>query len=588
MCAERAHLFCVNNIKEKGKFMPELNTCRQQILSNDYRDFIVGQFTSEEFTSLITEDTCQQSTDFVYNIAYFDKAQIDPIRLDKFSYNSIPKCYSLIDIEAMTAAGITQIQNYPTLSLQGTGVMIGFIDTGIDYQNPIFRNLDGSTRIAGIWDQTIQEGTPPKTFFYGTEYTREQIDEALSGENPLQLVPSVDENSHGTFLASVAAGSVNEENQFIGAAPDATIAVVKLKPAKQYLKDFYQIFTDEPCYQENDIMLGLKYLNQLAENLNLPLVICVALGTNQGSHSGLSPLGGLLEVYSNLANRLIVIGAGNEANQRHHYLGTAQNLSDRKEVEIRVGSGIDGFSMELWTENPNIFSVTVVSPSGGTTSRLPIRRNETQQYRFVFEGTRITIDYKLFLERSNAELIFFRLEAPTEGIWKVIVEPVQVAEGIFHMWLPMTEFLQGDVYFLESNPDFTVTEPGNTITSITVGFYNSRDNSVAISSGRGYTRGGIIKPNFVAPGVNVTGASRRNQFVERTGSSIAAGITAGASALLLEWIIYQLGQTSADSIQIRNLLTLGTERNENEIYPNRTWGYGRLNLYQTFDELRRL
>ena len=568
--------------------MPELNRCRQQILSNEYRDFIVGQFTTEEFEPLITEETCQQVTDFVYNIIYVEKENADPIRLDRYSYNSIPKCYSLIDVEAMTEAGITQIQNYPTLDLQGTGVLIGFVDTGIDYQNPIFRNIDGSTRIAGIWDQTIQDGTPPTSFSYGSEYTRAQIDEALRSDNPLQMVPSIDENSHGTFLASIAAGSTNEENQFIGAAPDATLAVVKLKPSKQYLKEFYQIYTDVPCYQENDIMLGLTYLNQLATQLDLPLVICIALGTNQGSHSGLSPLSGLLEVYSNLANRVIVIGAGNEANQRHHYLGQLESVNDRREVEIRVADGVSGFSMELWTENPNILSVTVVSPSGGTTSRLPIRRDETREYRFVFEGTRISINYKLFLERSNAELIFFRLEGPTEGVWKVIVEPVQVAEGIFHMWLPMTEFLQNEVYFLESNPDYTITEPGNTITSITVGFYNSRDNSVAISSGRGYTRGGIIKPNFVAPGVNVTGASTRNQFVERTGSSIAAGITAGASALLLEWIIYQLGQTGADSIQVRNLLTLGTERNVNEIYPNRTWGYGRLNLYQTFDELRRL
>ena len=568
--------------------MPELNKCRQQILSNDYRDFIVGQFTSQEFESFLTSDTCQQQTDFVYNVIHLEKEKVDPIRLDKYSYNSIPKCYSLIDIEAMTEAGITQIQNYPTLDLQGTGVMIGFIDTGIDYQNQVFRNIDGSTRIVGIWDQTIQDGEPPEGLLYGTEYTREQINTALRSENALAMVPSVDENSHGTFLASMAAGGVNEENQFIGAAPDAAIAVVKLKPIKPYLKEFYQIYTETPCYQETDIMLGLKYLHQLADKMNLPLVICIALGTNQGSHSGLSPLSGLLEIYSNVANRAVVIGAGNEANQRHHYLGRTESVNERKEVEIRVADGVSGFSMELWTENPNIFAVTVVSPSGGTTSRLPIRRNETQEYRFVFEGTRISIDYKLFLERSNAELIFFRLEEPTQGIWKVIVEPVQVAEGIFHMWLPMTEFLQNEVYFLESNPDYTITEPGNTITSITVGFYNSRDNSVAISSGRGYTRGGIIKPNFVAPGVNVTGASKRNQFVERTGSSISAGITAGAAALLLEWIIYQLGQTSADSIQIRNLLTLGTERNENETYPNRTWGYGRLNLYQTFEELRRL
>ena len=170
----------------------------------------------------------------------------------------------------------------------------------------------------------------------------------------------------------------------------------------------------------------------------------------------------------------------------------------------------------------------------------------------------------------------------------MIVEPLQVAEDVFHMWLPVTEFLQGDVYFLESNPDFTITEPGNTLTSMTVGFYNGVENSVAISSGRGYTRGRGIKPDFVAPGVNVTGAVLRNQFAERTGSSIAVGITAGAAALMLEWVIYVRGFQAADSVQVRSLLSLGTDRIEGETYPNRTWGYGTLNLYQSFEELRRL
>lgn len=568
--------------------MPELSICRERILSNNYYDFISNQLGMDEFKNIVTEDTCTQQTEFIYDIIHVDREIADPLSFERYSYNAIPKCYTLLDTDAMTQAGILQVQNYPTLNLQGSGVMIGFLDTGIDYQNPVFRNLDGSTRIAGIWDQTIQEGMPPRGLLYGTEYRREQIDQALRSENPLQVVPSRDEQSHGTFLASIAAGGPNEENQFIGAAPDATIAMVKLKPAKQYLKDFYEIHTDAECYQETDIMLGLKYLNQLAEELDLPLVICIGLGTNQGGHSGLSPLIGLLEVYSNLAQRAIVIGSGNEANQRHHYLGQAQNVNDIKEVEIRVSSGVSGFCMELWTENPNIMNVTVVSPSGGRTPVFPVRSDETQDYRFIFEGTEITIDYKLFLERSNAELIFFRLMNPTEGIWKVIVTPVQVAEGTFHLWLPVTEFLQNEVYFLESNPDYTITEPGSAITAMTVGFYNGNDNSVAISSGRGYTRNRVIKPNFVAPGVNVTGAVARNLFAERTGSSIAAGITAGASALLLEWIVYQLEEGAADSIQIRNLLTLGTERTDGETYPNRTWGYGRLNLYQVFEELRRL
>ena len=562
--------------------------CREQILSEDYRDFIVSQLNPNELDEYITPDTCVQQMRFLYDAVYLEKNVVEPISFGRYSYNSIPKCYALLDTEAMAQAGILQIQNYPTLNLQGSGVMIGFIDTGIDYQNPIFRNLDGSTRIAGIWDQTVQSGQPPEGFAYGSFYSRENINEALRSENPLSIVPSVDTNSHGTFLASLAAGGANEQNQFIGAAPDATIAIVKLKEAKAYLKEFYQINTEAPCYQENDIMLGIEYLDRLANEENLPLVVCIALGTNMGGHSGLSPLTGLLEIYSNISNRIIVIAAGNEANQKHHYQGILENENDLKDVEIRVGENVKGFTMELWTENPNLMEVSLLSPSGGTTGRIPIRRNTTFDYRYVFEGTTVSITYKLFLERSNSELIILQVRNPTEGIWKIRVEPVQVTEGIFHIWLPMREFFGGETYFLEPNPDTTFTEPGSAITAMTVGFYNGNDKSIAISSGRGYTRSNIIKPNFVAPGVNVTGAIARNQFTERTGSSIAAGITAGACALMLEWILYQLNEESVDSIQIRNLLLLGTERIEGETYPNRVWGYGMLNLYQAFDKIRRI
>ena len=563
-------------------------TCREQIMSEDYCDFIVSQLNPNELQGLITEDTCTVRTRFLYDSIYLSKESVEPISYGRFSYDSIPKCFALLDTQAMMDAGIYQIQNYPTLNLQGNGVMIGFIDTGIDYQNPIFRNLDGSTRIAGIWDQTIQTGEAPEGFYYGSEYTKERIDEALRSENPLRIVPSEDTNSHGTFLASIAAGGADEDNQFIGAAPETTIGIVKLKEAKQYLKDFYQINTESPCYQENDIMLGVEYLDRLAQKENLPLVICIALGTNMGGHSSLSPLVGQLEIYSNISNRVIVIAAGNEANQRHHFEGRVLNNNDRKDVEIRVGENVSGFIMELWTENPNLLEVSLISPSGGTTSRLPLRRNETFSYRYIFEGSQVNITYKLFLERSNAEVIIFQLKKPTEGIWKIRVEPVQVTDGEFHIWLPMREFLDGETYFLEPNPNTTFTEPGSAITAMTVGFYNGRDKSLAISSGRGYTRGNIIKPNFVAPGVNVTGAVKRNQFAERTGSSVAAGITAGACALLLEWIVYQLGETSVDSIQVRNILLLGTERKEGEEYPNREWGYGMLNLYNAFEKIRRI
>lgn len=596
-------------------------TCSEKIISEDYRDFIVSELQEERFAELFPHRTdfssanalqevdCHQEAGLFYHMIYEERMQADPIEFGRYPYNSVPKCFTLLDVQAMEQSGIIQVQNYPTLELQGSGVLIGFVDTGIDYRNPIFRNLDGSTRIEGIWDQTLQEGQPPEGFFYGTEYNREEIDRALQNETPLTIVPSRDEIGHGTFLASLAAGSASDGNPFIGAAPEAQIAMVKLKSAKQYLKDFYRIGTDAPCYQENDIMLGVTYLNQLAERLNLPLVICIALGTNMGSHSASSPLTNLLEVYGNIANRAVVIGGGNEANQRHHFLGNVTlgaravvqgssigaavqenrlSVGVTQEVEIRVDENVGGFSMELWSDALNLLAVSVISPSGEQTYRFPIRSERTERYTFVLERTTISIDYKVFVERLNAELIFFRFENPTAGIWKVVVEPVQVQEGVFHMWLPVTEFLDGEVYFLQSNPDYTITEPGSTFSGMTVAFYNGDDNSIAIQSGRGYTRSGRIKPDFAAPGVNVIGATTRNQFATRTGSSIATGITAGAAALVMEWVVYRLQQKTIDSTQIRNLLVLGTEKRPNEVYPNQEWGYGRLNVYNTFETIRRI
>ena len=557
-----------------------MNICRERILSEEYRDFIVTpdiQFVDTE---------CVIKTGFISEIAYVEKEKAEPIRFDRYPYYTIPKCYTLLDVQAMNQAGIIQVQNYPTLELQGTGVLVGFIDTGIDYRNPLFRNIDGSTRIVSIWDQTIQSDIIPENLHYGTVYNANQIDEALQSGNPLSVVPSMDENGHGTFLSSLAVGGADEANQFVGAAPDSKIAIVKLKPAKKYLKDFYLIGTEEPCYQENDIMLGIVFLHQLAERLNLPLVICVALGTNMGSHAASSPLTGMIDILGNMANRSIVIGGGNEANQRHHYLGNSRNQTES--VEVRVAENASGFCMELWSGPLDIFAVSVVSPSGEQTYQFPLRSNQTQVYDFLLEGTRITIDYKVFVERLDAELVFFRFINPTPGIWKILVEPVQVNSGIFHMWLPITEFLENEVYFLKSNPDYTITEPGSSLTATTVAFYNGNDNSVDIRSGRGYTRTNRIKPDFAAPGVNVSGAGMNNQYRTRTGSSIATGITTGAVALIMEWVVYRLQQENIDSTQIRNLLVLGTVRRPNEIYPNREWGYGQLNVYNTFEVIRQI
>ena len=562
-------------------------TCREKIMSEEYRDFIYEQNMPFEMEIVQDGKLCEQEIGFYYRSVYLNKLYTDPITLNRFSYGSIPKCYIPLDTEMLDQAGIAQVQNYPTLKLMGEGVMLGIIDTGIDYLNPIFRNVDGSTRIAGIWDQTIQTGDPPEGFLYGTEYTRGQINEAVRSERSMEIVPSVDEDGHGTFIAGVAAGGENVEEGFLGAAPKATLGIVKVKEAKKYLKQFYFIDEKTKCYQENDIMLGIRYLSLLARKNEMPLVICIALGTNQGDHNGTSPLGHLISNYADVNNTVMILGAGNEANQRHHYYGKEKELNRPESIEIRVAEGVTGFTMEMWTDIPNIFTVSIVSPGGERIPFVPLRQIEAGHvYKFVFENTTVYIDYRLFVERTNSELIFIRMEEPSAGIWKLEVEARRLADGEYHIWLPVKEFLSGEVNFLLSDPDTTVTEPGCVMNGITAAYYNGENNSIAIDSGRGYTRNETIKPDFAAPGVEVLSAAKRNQFVRRSGSSIATAVTAGASVLLMEWLYYRMGRRNVDTLQIRNLLLLGTERVDSEEYPNRRWGYGAINLYRTFESLR--
>lgn len=553
---------------------------REMILSESYADFILP-YTSDFLT--LYEDQGAQILN-IYNglVHYLLPANGYVSILNNFEYNWIPKIFTTLDTVSLEASGIIQAQNQPNLNLKGNDIIIGFIDTGIDYTHPAFRGSDGSSRIFGIWDQTVQEGTPPPGLYYGSEYTNEMINTALQSDSPLSVVPSQDSDGHGTFLASVAAGSENPEEDFIGAAPESMIAMVKLKEAKNYLKELFFITGSGPSFQESDIILGINYLYSLATRLNRDLVICLALGSFQGSHMGMSALTTTLSTLDTFRNVHVAAAAGNEAGKAHHFHGITTPQTCPIDVEILVPPDTAGFTVELWGRFPETYSVGFQSPSGEIVQRIPPRIQYTQTLNFVLEPTEIYIFSDSLHTLSQSQLIFMRFALPSAGVWKIRVYCSSNSSSEFHVWLPITNLSEPDITFLQPSPDSTLTIPAPSPAVITSGAYNAFNNSIYLNSSRGFAVSGQIKPDIVAPGVDLLGAAPGGRYTRKTGTSVAAAITAGAVAQITQWGNQKNPPQNYTSTEIKNLLIRGATRAPNRTYPDREWGYGALGVYQIF------
>lgn len=560
-------------------------TCSEKILSNEYADLIIKNIQPDELETLTNVDYCFNRIDDEFSVIYVRRQGLAEVSIGVYGYSAIPDLYGLMQnfqAENLVDMGNIRIQS-PPLSLQGNGVIIGFIDTGIRYQMDVFRDEQGNSRILTIWDQTIQTGEPPDGFFYGTEYTRDEINNALSAERPLAVVPSTDENGHGTAMASAAAGSIIDYGlTFRGAAPQADIAVVKLKGAKEYLREYYLVNDNAVAYQENDIMEAVKYLDKLATAQNKPLVIVLGIGTNMGNHLGNSPLADYINKISTQRRRAVVVCGGNEGNKQHHYSGIVPD-----QAEIRVGEGTTGFHMELWGCKMDEYSVEIRTPGGEITPVIDFRNGIDRRFSFLFDKTVINVSVSLVEPRSGEQLIFFRFQNPTQGIWSIIVSPSEQerlrGNGRYNMWLPITEFIEGEVTFLEPNPEITLTEPSNAEKVITISAYDGYSGSWFFESGRGFTRNATIKPDLSAPGVRVSTA-----VGSRTGSSMAAALSAGCIAQFMEWAIVEGNAPLVEGRAIKSYFIRGAVRENNILYPDERWGYGKLNVAGTFETLAKM
>ena len=608
--------------------------------SQRFGDFIVKYMQNVQDTMELFPGTSFRAINEIFGVLYVPLESMGEIEVTGTSYNSIPKCYTYMDMEAAGESGINRLHDHPYLKLRGKGTAVAVIDSGIDYQNEVFRNAGGS-RIAYLWDQSIEEEEQNQSgreleaengdadnlpgddiadteVPYGKLFRKKDIDRALASEEPFAIVPSRDTNGHGTALAGIAAGNmVPGENftepfaivpsrdtnghgtalagiaagnmvpgeNFTGAAPEATLIIIKVKPAKQYLRNFYLYPPEAEAFQENDVMMAIAFAISQAKKLKMPLSICLGIGSSQGAHLGTNALSQYVDYVANFSQVSVSVAAGNEGNTRNHSTGIFSQGREQIVTELRVAEREQGFTIEFWGEPPEIYELSIQSPTGEILEVSSSIGSRTQELSFVFVETKVYVNYILIERQTGYSLVYIRFFHPASGIWKIFTQARNQQNVQFHIWLPVEGLISQDTYFLEPSPYTTVTAPGDARNSITATAYQHRDGSIYIAAGRGYTPDGMITPHLAAPGVNVKVPLVRGGFGTRSGTSISAAQTAGIAALLFEWAIIRDNQPFFTGSSVKYYLQRGARREENMQYPNPEWGYGKVDLYHTFELL---
>ena len=496
-------------------------------------------------------------------------------------------------LSPINTANISLFHENPLLNLRGSGVLVGILDSGIDYLNIDFMTEDDRTRIVTIWDQSVQTGPAPGNYGFGTEYNREQINLAiqasLTGGDPYAIVNHRDDTGHGTAVASIVGG--RGRGEVVGGAPDCEFVIVKLKQAKKSSLEVAGIYETEistPIYETSDILLGMNYLAELRESIQRPMVILIPLGSNYGGHDGGTAVERYIDVVSLRRGLIVVTGTGNEGAGEGHASGILQKTGDIQIVEINVDPAQKGLAIFFWAKKPDKVSVGIIAPSGESVERIPIRRGQSQQFKLLFEQSTINVDY--FYPENITGDIFIRIfiKDVKPGVWQLRVIGEFIANGRYDLWLSSRVLLSPQTRFLNPDPLVTLQIPATGKSAIVTATYNQDLNILYPASGKGFTRDGRIKPDLTSGGVDVLAATVGGGTATYTGSSMAAAVLASAVTLILQWGIVEGNDPNLYARKVRTYLIRGTRKRPGDVYPNEEWGYGILDLENTFNVIRNI
>lgn len=467
----------------------------------------------------------------------------------------------------------------PRFRLTGKGVLIGVIDSGIEYANADFRQEDGATRIRFLWDQTV-EGTPPEGYRIGSEFSAEQINEALQQPNRtmrLQKVPSVDSSGHGTAVAGVAAGNGrNSGGRYRGTAPDAELIIVKLgNPGGVGFP------------RTAELMQAVDYIVQKAEMLQMPVSVNISFGNTYGAHNGTSLPERFLDAAAQIGRTLISVGTGNEGAEAGHTSGFVRE-GEETSVPLGVQERQGAFSLQIWTDYTDVIGVTIKTPSGERVG--PIREVMGTQ-RFLTGKTEILLYYGEASPHSGLNEIFLEFlpvdDYVNSGEWNIILVPEQIVTGRFEMWLPASYTLNEGTAFFYPTEELTLTIPSTASRVLTVAAYDADTMSYADFSGRGRKSQNNQKPDLAAPGVNVVSVQGEEGYASFTGTSFAAPFASGGAALLMEWGITEKNDLFLYGEKAKAFLRRGArELPGYDSWPNNQLGYGALCIRDSIPETR--
>ncbi|MEW8994091.1 S8 family peptidase [Clostridium sp.] len=499
-----------------------------------------------------------------------------------------PNEYILTQLSPLETSNIIQFTEGKPIDLTGTGVIVGTIDTGIDYLNVEFTREDGTTRILSIWDQTDSSGVPPENIHYGSVYSNEQINAAIklskNGGDPYSIVPEKDTNGHGTQCAGII--GARGYNNVKGAAPNCDFIVVKVRPAREFSEISEISSTSIPIYRNTDIATAMLYLLQERSKYQRPIVIFLPMSSNIGGHDGTAAIEELIDYYSFAATVTFALGTGNQGNSETHSSGYINNTGEIVSVQFSVSPNQGNLNISIWCRYPDKISLGITSPSGQVVSRIPAKIRERVDINFLYENTTTKVTYFFPEIISGNELTFLSFSNIAPGIWTVTLFGDYIVNGSFNVWIDQRPLSRPGTALLNPNNFTTLTVPSTSALAITTAFYNQNTNTIGSESGVGFTSTNEIKPEITCGGVNVLTTSLNNTTTTISGSSAATAVLTGSIALLYQWGITDNNLPTMSSQIIKTLLIRGTKKRTNEAYPDPYWGYGTLDMLGVFNAIR--